>query len=97
MHHPETISRARTELLVWEAEGGAIDAPADASRPAAGDALLLERLGAALVREWDTLPMPVQRAVYDRAAPADAGRDGQAARRDLARFLHDHKQRPTQG
>lgn len=56
-----------------------------------GDLAMLERLGAAMLREWHRLPMPVQRRLYEAAARSDAGPSRPAARRALARFLHEHK------
>ncbi len=98
MYAADSLASSRPDILVWETEGGAIDAPADASWPPAGrHTAMLARLGAALVGEWNNLPTPLRRAVYDRAAPADAGRSGQRARRDLARYLHDHKSRSGRG
>ena len=83
-------------LEEWEAEGGA---PAgvvqsrgnDASTSSAGERPLLELLGAALVSEWNNLPMPLQRAVYNRAARGNSARSRLALKRQMARFLHDHK------
>jgi hypothetical protein len=99
MHQLDTIDSAPTELLVWEAEGGAVDAPrADAGWPSAiGDTALLARLGMAVVGEWHNLTTPLRRAVYDRAAPAHGGRGSRAVRRRLARYLHDHKSHAGRG
>lgn len=82
-------------LAEWEGEGGA---PADASghaapTPDALERLLLERLGAALVGEWNNLPSPLQRALYERAVRDDSPSHRLTVRRELARFLHDHKSR----
>lgn len=82
-------------LAEWEGEGGA---PADAgghtaATPAAPERLLLERLGAALVGEWNNLPSPLQRVLYERAVRGDSPTSRLAARRDVARYLHDHKSR----
>ena len=88
----------RRDLQDWEAEGGA---PAGgSSRPdprptilSPADAPLLERLGAALVGEWDRLPTPLQRALYGRAVASDAPGDDAALKHNVARLLHDHKGR----
>lgn len=77
---------ARAELARWETEGGS---PPPATSD--GDALLLQRLGAALVRQWNELPMPLQRAVYDRAVAGLAPDEETAMKRRMARFLHQHK------
>jgi hypothetical protein len=93
MHQMDRIESAASELLVWEAEGGAVDASwTDAGWPAAtGEAALLARLGMAVLGEWHNLTTPLRRAVYDRAAPARGGRGSRAVRRRLARYLHDNK------
>ena len=87
---------AATALEEWEAEGGAsAGAPQasehGASHPSPLGRLLLERLGAALVGEWNNLPAPLQRAVYERAAGGSSSLDRLTMRRQMARFLHDHK------
>lgn len=80
----------------WDGEGGAPpggepgagDLPPSLTR---ADAPLLQLLGAALVGEWNHLPMPLRRALYGRAvAGASPGRVAVLKRR-LARLLHDHK------
>lgn len=78
-------------LEAWEAEGGA---SADADTLSEVDRLLLQHLGAALVGEWNNLPMPLQRAVYGRAVGGGASCDAATLKRQMARFLHDHKDRP---
>jgi hypothetical protein len=88
------MSAAISPLQHWEGEGGAPAMPAvPAALPPRDDASLLAQLGAALVAEWDRLPTAVQRAVYERAVSTDARSDGDAVKREFARFLHDHKQR----
>jgi len=84
-----------TATAQWDAEGGSAD-PTQAidpmaSRPLPADRLLLERLGAAVVGEWNNLPAPLQRAVYERAAGGGASLNSLTTRRQMARFLHDHK------
>lgn len=86
---------AATALEGWEAEGGASASPQaseqGASRPSALERLLLERLGAALVGEWHNLPALLQRAVYERATGGSSSMSRLTMRRQMARFLHDHK------
>lgn len=87
---------AATALEEWEAEGGALTgAPQarehDASRPSPLERLLLQRLGAALVDEWNNLSVPLQRAIYERAAGGGSSLYRLTTRRQMARFLHDHK------
>jgi hypothetical protein len=87
---------ADDNLDAWEAEGGApavaarTDAPWAAARPER-ERRLLERLGAAVLKEWHGLPMPLQRAIYDRAIDSETTCDPSVLKRSMARFLHDHK------
>jgi hypothetical protein len=74
----------------WEAEGGAPRAAA-ATLPSAAEWELLQRLGAAIVEEWNDLPMPLQRALFAHAVGGNAQPDGDALKAQLARFLHDRK------
>ena len=81
-------------------EGGAsADGPQasgrHASPPSLLERLLLERLGAALVGEWNNLPAALQRAVYERAAGGSSSWSRLTMRRQMARFLHDHKKPGT--
>ena len=55
---------------------------------------LLQRLGAALVTEWNDLPTPLQRALFDRAVVKDPASDTDLLKASMARFLHDHKDAP---
>ena len=87
---------AATALEEWEAEGGASAGMPQASehgasRPSALERLLLQRLGAALVGEWNNLPAPLQRVIYERAAGGGSPLNRLTTRRQMARFLHDHK------
>jgi hypothetical protein len=86
---------AATALDEWEAEGGTAAAGAagegDASTRPPLDRLLLERLGAALVGEWSNLPARLQRTVYERAVSVSSPSNRPTIRRQMARFLHDHK------
>lgn len=89
------IDAARAALEAWEAEGGASAGVPQgeyaASRPLSLERLLLERLGAALVGEWNNLPAALQRAVYERAV-GGSSLSRLTMRRQMARFLHNHKQ-----
>lgn len=91
----------RIDLPTWDAEGGALPGvavtPAAAAPEMVTDDELLLRLGAALVREWNTLPMPARRAIYDRAVSGPAPADDTALKRDMAIFLHDNKSPGPQG
>lgn len=57
--------------------------------PATTDEELLLRLGAAVVSEWNTLPMGTRRALWERAVDGPAPADVAALRREMAVFLHD--------
>jgi hypothetical protein len=82
-------ARAAAELARWETEGGS---PPEPHAAPLGDEPLLRRLGAAVVGEWNNLPTPLRRAVYERAVAVGAAPGGDAAmKRRMARFLHDHK------
>lgn len=88
------MTKATPPLQRWEDEGGAGRTPVvPAALPATLDTPVLAQLGAALLAEWDGLPTAVQRAVYERAVSAEGRREGDVVKRELARFLHDHKQR----
>jgi hypothetical protein len=96
MAHVGAGIEAATALEEWEAEGGtSADAGAvgesDASARPPLDRLLLERLGAALLGEWSNLPARLQRTVYERAVSVSSPSNRPTVRRQMARFLHDHK------
>ena len=55
---------------------------------------VLECLGAAVVLQWNDLPMPLQRDLFRSAAAAKAQPDP-ALRTAIARFLHLHKDDPA--
>ena len=87
---------ATNALEEWEAEGGASAGVPQAiehgaSRPSPLERLLLQRLGAALVCEWNNLPVPLRRAIYERASGGSSSLNRLTTRRQMARFLHDHK------
>jgi hypothetical protein len=84
------------DLQSWDAEGGALPVTTQvrgntASALAAVERQLLGRLGDALVAEWNNLPMPLQRAIYDRSVRSTTTGDPAALKRRMACFLHDHK------
>jgi len=85
-----------TDLDAWDAEGGASAVSAQADDNAttalsADEQRLLGRLGAAVIGEWNNLPMPLRRAIYDRAVRGAPAWDPSALKRRMARFLHDRK------
>lgn len=49
---------------------------------------VLRCLGAAVILKWNTIPQPLQRALFEAASSVE----GEAPMKDvLAQFLHDHK------
>jgi hypothetical protein len=66
-------------------------APGTQAAPNEVQRRLLERLGSALLQEWRELPMPLRRAIYDRAVESETTCDPTLLRRSMARFLHDHQ------
>jgi len=59
---------------------------------------ILECLGAAVVLQWNDLPMPLQRDLFRQAAAAQAAepaRHDPALKTAIARFLHLHKDDPA--
>ncbi|MFC3677675.1 hypothetical protein [Ferrovibrio xuzhouensis] len=55
---------------------------------------VLECLGAAVVLQWNELPMPLQRDLF-RAAAAAKTQPDPALKTAIARFLHLHKDDPA--
>jgi hypothetical protein len=83
-------------LARWEGEGGAPQASPRSDRGgakalAAAERHVLERLGAAVVMEWNALPTAVRRAIFRHAWAAEASYDPVRLKARVARFLHDHK------
>lgn len=80
--------------FVADAEGGAPASKGSAEFASMADRLLLQCLGSALVGEWNSLPMPLRRALYARAV----GGATSELRRRVARLLHEHMRAvPPQG
>jgi len=95
-HRASAGIEVATALDEWEAEGGASAGAPQAgvhgpANPSALERLLLQRLGAALVGEWNDLPAPLQRAIYERATGGGSLLNRLTMRRQMARFLHDRK------
>ena len=53
--------------------------------------LILRCLGAALIRQWNTLPAKLQRELFDNASGTGELSNTSALRGQIARFLHKHK------
>ena len=83
-------------LARWEGEGGAPQASPRSDRGgakalAAAERHVLERLGAAVVMEWNVLPTAVRRAIFRHAWAAEASYDPVRLKARVGRFLHAHK------
>jgi hypothetical protein len=60
--------------------------------PLAGDDdTVLRCMGAALIMRWNTLPAKLQKELFDDAGDMGELLDSAALRRQIARFLHTHK------
>jgi hypothetical protein len=78
----------------WDEEGGAQAAlwplPYETGDLLDVERRVLECLGAALVNEWNGLPIDVQRRLFEHAASGKS-HDAALLKTRIARFLHDHK------
>jgi hypothetical protein len=75
-------------LARWEGEGGALSA--SQAQPHSLDQTemaILSRLGAALLEEWNKLPIKVQRAIFARVSTLRVATDGLRIKAEIARFL----------
>ncbi len=52
---------------------------------------ILRRLGAAVIMQWNTIPTKLQRELFDTAGSLGDVRQTTELRGQIARFLHDHK------
>jgi hypothetical protein len=52
---------------------------------------VLRCLGAALIMQWNTLPTPLRREIFDTAGSVGKLLETAALRGQIARFLHKHK------
>jgi hypothetical protein len=56
-----------------------------------GEERILQCLGAAVLLQWNDLPTPIQRQLFEHAvAMGEAGQTAQL-KEQIARFLHNHK------
>jgi hypothetical protein len=58
---------------------------------------VLRCLGAALVMQWDAVPVKLQRELFDNAGDMGGLLDTPALRGQIARFLHTHKNDESNG
>jgi hypothetical protein len=84
-------------LARWESEGGA---PGPASeKPSRDKAVplseeeerILQCLGAAVLLQWNDLPTPIQRQLFEHAVSMVEARHTAELKEQIARFLHTHK------
>lgn len=95
---PLSPADALSDLARWEGEGGAQAQRFEPSRQfsalTGSERHILECLGAAVVKAWNELPTPVQRALFSKAV-ANTDDDPVQLKALIARFLHDHKDLPA--
>jgi hypothetical protein len=83
-------------LARWESEGGASGLASEPSRAkpvplSEVERRILQCLGAAVLLQWNDLPTPTQRQLFEHAvAMGEAGQTVQL-KEQIARFLHEHK------
>lgn len=96
----KSSDRAETVAAItrWEGEGGAQAHRFEPSRQfsalTGSERRILECLGASVVKAWNELPTPVQRALFSKAV-ANTDDDPVQLKALIARFLHDHKDAPA--
>ena len=83
-------------LASWESEGGAPGPASELSRdkPASlseGEEHILQCLGAAVLLQWNDLPTPIQRQLFEHAVATGEARQTAQLKEQIARFLHTHK------
>jgi hypothetical protein len=83
-------------LSRWENEGGAAPSSRQQSVDETGslsqeEEHILECLGAAVIAQWNELPTPVQRQLFQFAVSMGEPRQAAHLKELIARFLHIHK------
>lgn len=58
---------------------------------AAEEEHILRCLGAAVIVQWNALPTPLRREIFDTAGSVGKLLETEALRAQIARFLHKHK------
>jgi hypothetical protein len=88
-------SRADNEQALADNYVDAVNAgEAERSRGAAlaaEEEHVLRCLGAAIIMQWNSLPTPLQREIFDTAGSVGTLLETAALRGQIARFLHKHK------
>jgi hypothetical protein len=93
---PKPSDSLASALAGWESEGGAPGPASELSRdkpvPLSEDEeRILQCLGAGVLLQWNDLPTPIQRQIFEHAV--SMGEAGQTAKlkERIARFLHKHR------
>jgi hypothetical protein len=74
------------DLVLAPTEGGS-----DGPSLAEDEEQVLRRLGAAVIMRWNTLPTKLQKELFDDASSVGDLLQAGAAKGQIARFLHNHK------
>jgi hypothetical protein len=83
-------------LARWESEGGAPGPASELGRDkpvplSEGEGRILQCLGAAVLLQWNDLPTPIQRQLFEHAVSMGEARQTAQLKEQIARFLHEHK------
>ena len=83
-------------LARWESEGGAPGPASGLSRDktlplSEEEERILQCLGAAVLLQWNDLPAPIQRQLFEHAVAMGEARHTAELKEQIARFLHTHK------
>ena len=91
-----TSNPLASTLARWESEGGAPgpvpERSHDKSAPLSeGEERILQCLGAAVLLQWNDLPTPIQRQLFEHAVSMGEARETAQLKEQIARFLHTLK------
>ncbi len=83
-------------LARWDSEGGAPGPASELSRDkpvplSEEEGRILQCLGAAVLLQWNDLPTPIQRQLFEHAVSMGEARQTAQLKEQIARFLHKHK------
>lgn len=82
--------RVLADQFVDAVYAGGTERPRDAAL-AAEEERVLRCLGAAVIMQWNSLPTPLQREIFDTAGSVGTLLDTASLRGQIARFLHKHR------
>jgi hypothetical protein len=93
---PKPSNSLASALARWESEGGAPGPASELSRDkpvllSEGEERVLQCLGAAVLLQWNNLPTPIQRQLFEHAVAMGEARHTAQLKEQIARFLHKHK------